>query len=156
MDGREDPVEIGRAGPLDGPAVAAILERYFDAIELPPEHRDDPAEIASYLVPPRGLWLARQGGRVLGAIALRPLAGHAGACEIKRLFVEPEARGRAIAHRLLDALEDAARTAGYARAYLDSREDLTAALAFYERRGYRRCERYNDNPEATHFLRREL
>jgi ribosomal protein S18 acetylase RimI-like enzyme len=147
---------ISRAGPLDAPAAGAIFERYFDAIGLPPALRDGPAELASYLAPPGGLWLARENGRVVGAIALRPLAARPGACEIKRLYVEPDARGRAVAHRLLDALESAARAAGYVQAYLDSRADLTAALAFYERRGYRACDRYNDNPEATHFLRREL
>jgi ribosomal protein S18 acetylase RimI-like enzyme len=156
MDDIPVPITIERAGPPDAPAVGAIFERYFDAIGLPGALRDGPAEVASYLAPPKGVWLARRRGRVVGAIALRPLAARPGACEIKRLYVEPDARGRAVAHRLLDALESAARAAGYAHAYLDSRADLTAALAFYERRGYRACERYNDNPEATHFLRRAL
>jgi ribosomal protein S18 acetylase RimI-like enzyme len=156
MDGLGVFLAIGRAESLDALAAGAIFERYFEAIGLPPALRDGPAEVASYLAPPKGLWLARERGRVVGAIALRPLAARPGACEIKRLYVEPDARGRGVAHRLLDVLEDAARAAGYAQAYLDTRADLTSALAFYERRGYRTCARYNDNPEATHFLRREL
>jgi ribosomal protein S18 acetylase RimI-like enzyme len=156
MDDLHGSPAIGRAGPLDALAAGAIFERYFDAIGLPAALRDGPAEVASYLAPPKGLWLAREHGRVVGSIAFRPLAARPGACEIKRLYVEPDVRGRSVAHRLLDALEDAASAAGYARAYLDTRADLTAALAFYERRGYRACDRYNENPEATHFLRREL
>jgi ribosomal protein S18 acetylase RimI-like enzyme len=156
MDDRRVPPTIDRAGPRDAAAAGAIFERYFEAIGLPRELRDGPVEVASYLVAPKGLWLARERGRVVGAIACRPLDGRPAACEVKRLYVEPDARGRGIAHLLLDALECAARAAGYAQAYLDSRADLTAALAFYERRGYRPCERYNDNPEATHFLRRAL
>jgi hypothetical protein len=33
---------------------------------------------------------------------------------------------------------------------------LQAAIAFYERHGYLRCDRYNDNPQATIFMRKRL
>jgi ribosomal protein S18 acetylase RimI-like enzyme len=40
--------------------------------------------------------------------------------------------------------------------YLDTNDDLHAAIAFYERNGYVRYSRYNDNPQATIFLRKKL
>ena len=40
--------------------------------------------------------------------------------------------------------------------YLDSYDDLKAAIAVYEKRGYARCERYNENPQATVFMRKNI
>ncbi len=42
------------------------------------------------------------------------------ACEIKRMYVAPNVRGRGVARTLLAALEDCARTMGYAIARLDT------------------------------------
>jgi GNAT superfamily N-acetyltransferase len=57
---------------------------------------------------------------------------------------------------LLDAMEGFARAEGIAWIYLDTYDDLKTAIALYERRGYARCERYNDNPQATLFMRKWL
>lgn len=102
------------------------------------------------------MWLARDGELVVGVIAMRPLATIAGACEIKRLYVDPSHRGNHIADALLDAAEAAAVARGYEVAYLDTMADLHAAIAFYRRRGYEACERYNDNPVASVFMRLRL
>jgi hypothetical protein len=40
--------------------------------------------------------------------------------------------------------------------YLDSYDDLKAAIALYGKRGYDRCDRYNDNPQATLFMRKQI
>jgi hypothetical protein len=53
-------------------------------------------------------------------------------------------------------MEGYAREMGWAWVYLDSKDDLREALRIYLRRGYVRCDRYNDNPQATVFLRKEL
>jgi len=56
----------------------------------------------------------------------------------------------------MDALEAHARERGYTELFLDTKDDLLAAIRFYERRGYKRVPRYNDNPQATIFMRRVL
>jgi GNAT superfamily N-acetyltransferase len=71
-----------------------------------------------------------------------------GACEIKRMFVVPEARGRGHASRLLVGLEDEARRLGYAIARLDTGEHQPAAQAMYERAGYAPIGNFNANPFA--------
>jgi ribosomal protein S18 acetylase RimI-like enzyme len=70
--------------------------------------------------------------------------------------VKPVARGRGIADKLLNAQEEYARSQGVEWIYLDSYDDLKAAIALYERRGYERCERYNTNPQATLFMRKRI
>jgi ribosomal protein S18 acetylase RimI-like enzyme len=144
---------IARATERDFAEASHILTAYFDAIELSPAHRDGPEDILAYLHEPGGMWIARHGGQAVGVIALRPLTTIAGACEIKRLYVDRAHRGHGIADALLDAAEGAAIARGYTVAYLDTRADLQAAIAFYQRRGYETCERYNDNPVASVFMR---
>ena len=40
--------------------------------------------------------------------------------------------------------------------YLDTKDDLVGAIKLYDRLGYERCARYNDNPQATIFMRKRL
>jgi GNAT superfamily N-acetyltransferase len=70
------------------------------------------------------------------------------ACEIKRMYVVPRARGRGHASRLLKALEEEARRLGYGIARLDTGEHQPAAQAMYERAGYARIGNFNANPFA--------
>jgi len=51
-------------------------------------------------------------------------------------------RGRGLAVRLLAALEEFATASGISRLYLDSKDDLENAIAFYARHGFVRCARY--------------
>ena len=87
---------------------------------------------------------------------LRKLGTILFAGECKRLCVQPAARGRRIADKLLDAQGDFARSKGLRWIYLDSYDELKVAVALYRKRGYVSCARYNDNPQATVFLRKNL
>jgi GNAT superfamily N-acetyltransferase len=136
----------------DRARAAALLAEYGDALAI--VVRDTPADVRSYLSRPGGLWLAHIGADVVGCIALRPLRDEVG--EIKRLYVRPAHRGQGLADALLDALEAGARERGFRELYLDTHDGLQAAKRFYERRGYVRCARYNDNPQATLFMQRNL
>ena len=77
-------------------------------------------------------------------------------CEIKRMYVAPEARGRGVARALLVALEDAARSLGYARARLDTGPDQPHAKALYLATGYTEIPDYNGNPDASFWAEKPL
>jgi GNAT superfamily N-acetyltransferase len=133
----------------------AIVREYYEAVGV--VVRDDPESFArDYFGDGSGVWLAHDDASVVGCIALRPLPKLEQAGEIKRMYVKPEARGQAIAERLLKALEDYAAEAGYRTLYLDTKDDLTTAIRFYQRHGYEPCERYNENPQATMFMKKRL
>ena len=133
----------------------AILEEYFEAVHV--VQRDKPGDLRRLLKEPAsGMWLAYQSNAVVGCVVLRQLRSIARAGECKRLYVKPASRGNGIADLLLDAQEDFARGQGTEWIYLDSYDDLKAAIALYERRGYERCARYNDNPQATLFMRKRI
>lgn len=149
-------VRVIKATSVDASATA-ILHEYCESIGV--VKRDKPGEVEAHTTTHgSGLWLAYIGDRLIGCVVLRPLdpapESHAGEC--KRLYVRPEARGRGVADKMLDVLEDYARQVGTRAMYLDSKDDLKAAIRLYERRGYTHCERYNDNPQATLFLRKDL
>lgn len=139
--------------------LALLLDEYFTALDV--VKRDSPEDIARSLADPAGAsWLAYGDGIPAGCVALRPLdlpgARPGSALECKRLYVRPAFRGQGIAEALMDALETHARQAGAQWIYLDTKDDLTSAIRLYERRGYSACERYNDNPQATVFMRRAV
>jgi DNA-binding MarR family transcriptional regulator/GNAT superfamily N-acetyltransferase len=132
-----------------------ILQEYYEAVHV--VQRDKPESLQKLIdAPASGLWLAYLGDEVVGCVVLRKLPSIPKAGECKRMYVKPSARGRHIADMLLDAQEDFARKAGLEWIYLDTYDDLKPAIAIYERRGYQRCERYNDNPQATLFMRKNI
>ena len=79
-----------------------------------------------------------------------------GACEIKRMYVIPEARNGGRGRELLVALEDAARKLGYERARLDTGPDQHGARRMYIAAGYEPIENFNGNPIATFFGEKSL
>jgi ribosomal protein S18 acetylase RimI-like enzyme len=133
----------------------AILQEYYESVNV--LVRDKPGAIQAIIdTPASGVWLACLGEEVVGCVVLRRLEFMPKSGECKRLYVKPWARGRGIASKLLDALEMHARNQGLECIYLDSYDDLKTAIALYETRGYARCERYNDNPQATVFMRKKI
>ena len=68
----------------------------------------------------------------------------------------PDWRGRGISQKLLEAAERFAGESGYQWIYLDTTDGMAAAVRLYERNGYRRCGRYNQNPQATIFMCKQL
>jgi ribosomal protein S18 acetylase RimI-like enzyme len=147
---------IRRATPDDFHTAFELVKEYFETIGV--WLRDSQSEFRDYLVGnDSGVWLAFVGSDPVGCIALHPLASPAGSGEIKRLYVKPAYRRQGLAEGLLNALEEfAAKTAGYEWLYLDTKDDLLTAIRFYDLRGYKRCERYNSNPQATIFMRKSL
>lgn len=136
-------------------AALAILEEYYEAVHV--VLRDDAEKIHQMIdEPASGVWLAYMGDAVVGCVALRELDSIPHASECKRLYVRPAARGQHVADSLMDALEEFALSQGIEWIYLDTYGDLKTAIGLYERRGYLRCERYNENPQATLFMRKKI
>lgn len=155
-------VEIRRAEPEEADEAFSLAEEYFVTIGvlLREERR---RFIEEYFGDGKGFWTARVNGELAGCIALRslqlssPLDGQGLACaEIKRMYVRERFRGQGIAQRLLETAEEFAREAGYAWIYLDTTNEMLAAAKLYERNGFIRCGRYNENPQAAIFMRKKL
>ena len=105
--------------------------------------------------PPRGrFFLAMSGDEVLACGGLVWIDDSV--AEIKRMWVDPAARGRGLAGRLLAFLEQTAAGSGRRRVILDTNPVLLEAIAMYRKNGYRDIERYNDNPYAGLWFEKHL
>jgi ribosomal protein S18 acetylase RimI-like enzyme len=155
------PALIRRATADDLPALHALLQLYYREGDV--QHTEDEHSLHATLNQhPYGFFLAELSttpttpAKIAGCVLYRPLDTIPLAAECKRLFVLPQFRGHNIAARLMDTLEDTARASNLRWIYLDSKDNFQAAIAMYRRRGYTDCARYNQNPEATIFLRKDL
>jgi GNAT superfamily N-acetyltransferase len=147
-------IRVQRLTSVDETALQ-LIEEYYAAIQVVQrDTRDDMQRTLEQAG--SALWLAYKGDAAVGCVLLKPLPSIPFACECKRLYVRPTARGLGVASLLMETLESFARAAGYRTVYLDSYDKLEAAIALYRQRGYVPCERYNENPQATVFLRKEL
>ena len=125
----------------------------YDGLKLdgPDMPKAGPAELS----PPGGTFVVGfDGGVAVCCGGLKRLPD--GACEIKKMFVVSEARGRGVARALLVELERLARELGYAIARLDTGPKQTRARQMYERAGYAPIENFNSNPVATFFGEKAL
>lgn len=91
--------------------------------------------LASYYAGQGGaLWVADDGGRVVGMVATMPL--DQGAWEICKMYAYPEQRGSGLARRLIDTAEDFARGHGAKAMKLWTDTRFDRAHRFYENRSY--------------------
>lgn len=79
---------------------------------------------------PRGcLLLAEYEGKTAGCVGLKDLGG--GICEMKRLFVKPEYRGRGIGKMLAKAVIEQGQNTGYMSMRLNTNQMLAGAVELY-------------------------
>jgi ribosomal protein S18 acetylase RimI-like enzyme len=119
--------------------VRGLLREYADAIGVDLSFQDFDSEIADPLGFYELVLLACD-----GCVALRRI--DEGACEMKRLYVRPSARGSGLGRRLAESVIDEARSRGYARMLLDTLPTMGAAQALYRSLGFRETEPYRHNP----------
>ena len=117
-------------------------------------------EIASLpggYAPPEGrLVLASINGEPAGCVALHKL--DQGICEMKRLYVRPQFRGKGLGRVLAEKIIAAARQIGYKKLRLDTVEPkMPAAVAMYRQLGFREIPPYRSNPiEGALYMELEL
>jgi GNAT superfamily N-acetyltransferase len=145
--------------PRDLEVVRALFGEYASGLGIDLTFQDfegELSELPGKYQPPAGrLLLAWNGARAVGSIALRPL--DARTCEMKRLYVRPEARGEQLGRRLVERICREARDAGYARICLDTLPMMVSAQSLYESLGFVPTEPYVFNPiPGTKFLALDL
>lgn len=107
------------------------------------------AELPGDYVPPGGrLLLAHYEGKAAGCVALHRL--EQGICEMKRLFLRREFRGKRLGRALADRIIAEARQIGYQRMRLDTVESaMKDAVAMYRKIGFQEIPPYCANPVPT-------
>jgi putative acetyltransferase len=136
-------LEIRPLEPADVPALLTIIadsrgeygiaERGVELLEP-----QDLALYANYQRQRSLYFVALLDGEVIGGAGVAPLAGADPlTCELQRMYLRPDARGRRIGDALLERCLATAKQFLYVRCYLETVTQMRAALEFYGRHGFR-------------------
>ncbi len=123
----------------DARGLVGELEAVLSA-EYPPGQRHGLA-IEAIFQPHIHFFVATLDGALAGCGGVALLDGFA---EVKRMYVRPAVRGRGVAPGLIARLAAVAREHGYSMLKLETGDVQHAALRFYEREGFTRCDMFGD------------
>lgn len=151
--------------PHDRDVAAALFAAYAESLNIDLSFQNFSDELSQlpgkYAAKKRGALFLASGttsspeNRVVGCVALRTFSSDI--CELKRLYIVPEARGMGAAQCLMDAAIAKARELGYSYMLLDTLASMTAARKLYARYGFAEGDKYYDNPiDGTVFMRAAL
>lgn len=108
------------------------IARYFVLEERDHRQLNDP--VATYIDTGGAILIAELDGRPIGCVALAPDGN--GACELSKMAVAPELRGRGTGRKLLAAAVDHARELGARSLFLGTSQKLPSAVHLYETFGF--------------------
>ncbi|GAA5215604.1 GNAT family N-acetyltransferase [Corallincola platygyrae] len=90
----------------------------------------------SYSAPGHCYLVAIEDGKLLGGAGIGPLEGDGGArCELQKMYLLPDARGRGFGGQIIDRLLDWAKHR-YQYCYLETLASMSAANRLYLHRGF--------------------
>ncbi|MFX1250277.1 MAG: GNAT family N-acetyltransferase [Promethearchaeota archaeon] len=128
--------------------VRRLFKEYTESLGFDLDFQDyekELAELPGEYSPPDGqLLLAIEGKRIIGCVALRKFSDKI--CEMKRLYVQPEFRGRGIGKCLAEAIITEARNIGYTSIQLDTVPWMKEAITLYKSLGFKEIPPYRYNP----------
>lgn len=161
-------ISIRPATPADAQDIARLCWAYRDVLVersegLPPmvetyyaadSYAAMIADLPRIHARPKGdILLATLDNAVVGCAMYYPLV-EPGVAEIKRVYVDPAARGTGAGRALMVKGMARARADGYTRMVLDTISPLTEAIALYERLGFTPCDPfYEPDPVFLPWLR---
>lgn len=100
-----------------------------------------------YGLPDGRLYIVKVEDSIAGCIGLKKIDDER--CEMKRLYVRPEFRGKHLANILVQKIIDDAKEIGYKSMLLDTLPFLEEAIHIYSKFGFCETACYNDSPVET-------
>ena len=97
-------------------------------------------------------------GEVIGGIGFARFEPMEDTAELQKLYLTDVAKGSGLGYEMIDFIEDRMREAGYKASYLETHDNLKAAIHIYEKKGYKEIERPKEVVHSTmnRFFRKEL
>lgn len=128
--------------------VKSLFTEYAASLDFNLCFQDFDKEIAElpgeYALPDGRLLLALDGTKIAGCVTLRKITKDT--CEMKKLYVKPEFRGKRIGKALAEYIIEEARKIGYSRMQLDTVPSMKEAISLYQSLGFKGIEPYRYNP----------
>jgi DNA-binding MarR family transcriptional regulator len=151
-------VDVRVVDPL-APDAQHCLASYFAELEERSGAGLDPATLASarpheMRAPEGAMLVAYLRGEAIGCGAVK-FHGRK-PCEVKRMWVDPAARGLGLGRRLLIELEALAADAGARVSRIETSRHLPEAISLYLSAGYVEVPAFNDEPFADHWFEKRF
>lgn len=90
-----------------------------------------------YSAPKSVYFIAEENNRIVGGGGIFPTEGLPDdTCELVKMYLLPEMRGKGIGKLLIDASLEFAKQTGYKRVYLETMKELAKAVTIYEKMGF--------------------
>lgn len=135
-------VSIGRADPRL-PEVRALISALDGLMaSLYPAESNHLLDVDTLALDDVTFLVARDGERIVGCGAMKRHDARLG--EVKRMFVDPEARGRGLGARILEAIEAEAVRQGLRRLALETGIHQPEAIGLYRKAGFQECPPFAD------------
>ena len=139
--------------------VKELFLEYSESLGFDLSFQNFNAELDNFPVqysPPTGsLFLALAHNLPIGCVGVRYFEN--GICEMKRLFVKPNFRGKRVGRLLAEAAVKAGKNLGYERMRLDTLPTMEKANHLYGSLGFVEIEPYRYNPiEGARYLELNL
>lgn len=141
----------------DTTALREVIAEYMQTLPFDISYQSPQTELEdlSALYSPAvggAIFIATENGGMAGCVAVKGIEHlhvrkDIRVCEMKRLYVRPEFRGRKLGRQLADAIVRKAMELGYDYMYLDThRQAQAVAIAMYRQMGFQECPDYHTNP----------
>ena len=88
-------------------------------------------------------------GRVIGGIGFAGFEPMEDTAELQKLYLNDSAKGFGLGYELIEFIEDKLREAGYKQSYLETHDNLQAAIHIYGKCGYKEIERPKEVVHST-------
>ncbi|MBO6896508.1 MAG: GNAT family N-acetyltransferase [Shimia sp.] len=138
-------IKVVKGNPRDAQATALLRASHALMQALFSEEDNHFLSIDELCVPSVKFFIAKEGATSLGCVALANKGAYA---EIKSMFVHPDARGKGVAHKLMQALEAEAQAQGIAEVKLETGDTLHQAHGLYRAHGYQNCGPFGDYEDS--------
>ena len=99
-------------------------------------------------------FVAFDGGALLGTAGVIPV--EPGVFELRKMYLRPEARGRGVGQALFDACLAFVKAQQAKQLVLDTTEQMTAAIRFYEKNGFARDDAQRRQSRCSRGYRLDL
>jgi steroid delta-isomerase-like uncharacterized protein len=146
--------EFRKAGSSDVPELSRLARSAY-AVYRPRMQRPPAPATADYAAAVRAgqVWVAEEGGRVVGLLVL---ADASGGLLLENIAVHPDAQGRGLGAGLLALAEREAARRGVSEIRLYTNEAMTENLPYYRRHGYEETGRGEQDGYRRVFFRKRL
>lgn len=139
--------------------IRVLFKEYADSLGFDLDFQDFQEELAElpgdYALPDGCLLMAQESSQIIGCVALRKIDSIT--CEMKRLYVRPDFRGKGIGRALSQKVIDEARRIGYKKMRLDTIPTMERANVLYKSFGFKKIKPYRYNPiEGALFMELDL